>query len=133
MELELLEDQALILQSCMDGRYSVRELVNRLPMHSNKTVDLLKSLESSGLLAFEIDRSEASRGRPRKMAVVTELGAEFLGTFKKLERRRLLINDNEVRRVVEQVERDRRLEAIGVDLQQRMLEIIEFARLLRKH
>lgn len=126
----MIEDQALVLQTCRGGRYSVRELANRVPMHRNKTTDLLKSLEHSGLLTFE---REPSRGRPRKIAHVTELGEDFLDTFKKLQSSRLLINDNEVQRVTEQVERDRRLEAKGLDLSKRMLEIIEFGRLLRKH
>jgi len=108
----------------------VRELMNRVPIHRNKAMGLLKNLEDSGLIGFQ---KESSRGRPRKIAVVTELGADFLGTFEKLQRSRLWINDKDVQRVAKQVEQVRRLEAMGVDPYQRMLEMAEVAKLLGVH
>lgn len=132
MDAELIEDEALVLQTCIDNRYSVREVVRRVPMRRSRAVHLLKGLERLGLLTFE---KEASGGRPRKIALVTELGADFLATFRRLQLQRgsLFLNENEVQRVARQVERVRRLEAMGVDLGKRMLEMVEFGRLLGQH
>ena len=88
----------LLLSMLEDNRLGVRELAKRMRRRPASVIMELRRLEDKGLAVFRPE-SQHDRGRPKKVPVVTELGAEYLRSLRQMESKVLLSGRADIERV----------------------------------
>lgn len=123
----MLDEKVAILRT-LDGQpYCVSDLIQKLTLRSAKIVSLLRVMKKEGLIDFLETGNQQSRGRPKKISVVTTLGEKLLKDYKRCQRNVIQINENDIRSDIRQVRSKRLLEEKDISPYQRFFELSEIA------
>jgi DNA-binding HxlR family transcriptional regulator len=119
----LLENKVSVLGYLIKETCGVKELAENIVMHPKILIETLRELERDGHIAYK--KLALSRGRPKKVPVITGLGCEFMKSYRELQSKRLKINRNDVKRAVLQAELAEKLVAKGISPYNRFLELTD--------
>jgi predicted transcriptional regulator len=119
----LLENKVSILGYLIKETCGVKELAENITMHPKILIKTLRELERDGHITYM--KQTLSRGRPKKVPVITGLGCEFMRSYQELQNKRLKINRNDVKRAVLQAELAEELVAKGISPYIRFLELTD--------
>lgn len=125
----MLDERATILQMISNARanYGVSDLIKKLRFQNKKVVSLLRAMEREGLIDFLESSNSTTRGRPKKIPIVTVLGKEMLKDFVKCKKHIIQINDNDIKSSIQQISLKRALEERNVSSYQRFFELNNIA------
>jgi len=118
----MLDEEAAILKAISSNPCGVRELVEKLHWKTERVISLLKTMQEEGVIEFH-ENIILNRGRPKKLAVATTLGGEFLETFEKCQRKAIQINHNDIKSAVHQANLAKKLEEYRISSFQRFWEL----------
>lgn len=119
----MLENKVSVLRYLLKGTCGVKELAENIGMHPKILIATLRELERDGHITYK--KQALSRGRPKKVPVITGLGCEFMKSYRELQNKRLKINHNDVKRAVLQTELAEKLVAKGISPYNRFLELTD--------
>jgi DNA-binding PadR family transcriptional regulator len=95
------------LSLCIESALSVSQLSNKMRGNHAKLIDLIRELQSRGLLSRMIERR--GKGRPLCLLRTTPLGEQFIEEYHRLLNLRLYSNDNDLRKALDEADHVRAL------------------------
>ena len=122
-----LDEKAQILETISSSSYGVRDLIRELACRASRVISLLKEMEQEQLIEFQ-STTQSKRGRPRKNAVCTGLGLEFLEAHKRLQMKPVRARKEDLDRAVKDALYAQRLVANGHSPFKLFIELNEIAR-----
>lgn len=125
-----LDDRAKLLEAVTQTSLGVRELVKKLRWNPSRVTHLLDRMEEEGLIELK-SAKKALPGRPKKTAVLTPLGLDFLETHKKLRAKPLRARKEDFKHAVKDALYAERLAARGGSLFKLFLELNEIVHNIR--
>lgn len=117
---------ARALSSCNGAALSVSQLASKMGGNHAKMIDLIRELQTRGLLSRTKERR--SKGRPPCLLRTTPLGEQFTEQYNRLLNLRLYSNDNDIKKALHQADLARRLIEQQVSPYARFQEVNELAR-----
>ena len=107
-----LDQKAQILKAAVSTTCGVRDLVQMLEWKTSKVISLLKEMNKEKLIDLQ-QVTYSRRGRPKKNIICTQLGFEFLETYRKLEMKPLRARKEDLEHAVKDASYTSRLVANG--------------------
>ena len=107
-----LDQRAQILEAAVSTTCGVRDLVQVLEWKTSKVVSLLREMNKEQLIDFQ-QVKYSKRGRPKKNIICTQLGFEFLETYRKLKMKPLRARKEDLEHAVRDASYISRLVANG--------------------
>jgi DNA-binding PadR family transcriptional regulator len=126
-ETNLIEERANLLQMIKGSEQGIRELTKLSRSRNEDTIALLDLMEQEGLINYLEKDNSKTRGRPKKVPMITALGEQLLMDFQKCKRSLIQINDNDIKQCKHQVMLKNLLEENNVSPYKRFLEVTGFA------
>ena len=114
------------LSLCNEAVLSVSQLAGRMGGNHAKMIDLIRELQTRGLLLRTTERR--GKGRPLCLLHTTPLGQQFMEQYNRLLNLRLYSNDNDIRKALHQAQLTRRLREQQVSPYARFQEVNQLAR-----
>jgi predicted transcriptional regulator len=115
-----------VLSFCRDAVPSVSQLAAKMGGNHAKMIDLMRELQTRGLLVKTTERR--GKGRPLCLLSTTPLGHQFMEQYSRLLNLRLYSNDNDIKKALHQADLARRLMEQRVSPYARFQEVLELAR-----
>ncbi len=120
------ERAAAVLSRCSQTALSVSQLASEVGGNHQNVIELLRELESRGLLSRLSEKR--GRGRPQHLLRTTPIGEQFLQQYDRLLHLRLRSNENDIKKALHQADLARRLEEQRVSPYALFQEVNELAR-----
>ena len=117
---------ARALSLCNEAVLSVSQLAGKMGGNHAKMIDLIRELQTRGLLLRTTERR--GKGRPLCLLHTTPLGQQFMEQYNRLLNLRLLSNDNDIKKALHQADLARRLLEQQISPYARFQEVNELAR-----
>jgi predicted transcriptional regulator len=114
------------LSLCNEAVLSVSQLAGKMGGNHAKMIDLIRELQTRGLLLRTTERR--GKGRPLCLLHTTPLGEQFMEQYNRLLNLRLLSNDNDIKKALHQADLARRLVEQQISPYARFQEVNELAR-----
>lgn len=118
-----------ILETCANNRYNMRELLKMLKQSHDRSYSAINELKNAGFIKFSDQRNR--RGRPAKIMVPTPLGREFLCSYEKLQRKRLHLTDDNIRKAIRLANFTESLTEASINPYDRFVEMNQIALSIR--
>jgi DNA-binding PadR family transcriptional regulator len=118
-----------LLELCSKKQLGIREILSTLGGSHTSKMRLIKELERSGSL--ELTQRPNGRGRPKKIATLSPLGAMMLENLHAIDGMMIKMNDNDIRTALEQLRLRNKIIDSGIDPYERFIEMNEIALSIR--
>ena len=121
-----LEVRAEVLQAIEQGTYGTREVLEEVKHRNSDLISLMKEMEEEGLVKSHHLRT-GNRGRPKKTLKPTDLGLDFLETYRRLKMKPLRARKEDLKQAVEDAQYTQRMIDYGHHPLQLFKELNDFA------
>lgn len=125
-----IEIKAQLLDTIQNKSLGVRDLAKRFQKRPQAIISLIREMENEGLLETSSERTR-KKGRPKRRLKPTELGEDYLETFRRLMRKTLRASRNDLMKAKRDAEYVNRLIARGKDPYRVFMELNDLVRASR--
>lgn len=104
----MIDENIEILYSINSQEYGVRELARSIHRRTTSVVENLHQMEEQGLITFKTQLSN-TRGRAKKVPIITNLGKEYLRSYNEMQSKTLKAHQSDFKNALKNLELKKRM------------------------